>query len=86
MGDHYDISLQELRTLMEFRGAEAKEEVLKLGGPEAITEKLKVRRRFLEDTSIRIVYLTSFRVGTPPHKTIVRRQVCYHRQIFGWTP
>lgn len=26
---------------MEFRGAEAKEEVLKLGGPEAITEKLK---------------------------------------------
>ena len=46
MVDKYEISLQELRTLMEFRGAEAKEEVLKLGGPEAITEKLKVRRRF----------------------------------------
>ena len=41
MVDNYEITVNELRTLMEFRGAEGKEEVLKLGGPEAITKKLK---------------------------------------------
>jgi len=41
MSTEYGISLKELQDLMEFRGHEAKEEVLKLGGVETITKKLK---------------------------------------------
>jgi len=41
MTDDYGLSLQQLRTLMEFRGSEAKDELLKLGGAQAITDKLK---------------------------------------------
>ena len=43
MSTEYGISLKELQDLMEFRGHEAKEEVLKLGGVETITKKLKAR-------------------------------------------
>ena len=48
MSTEYGVSLKELQDLMEFRGHEAKEEVLKLGGVETITKKLKDRAEFEE--------------------------------------
>ena len=48
MSTEYGVSLKELQDLMEFRGQEAKEEVLKLGGVETITKKLKDRVEFEE--------------------------------------
>ena len=41
MADSYELTVTELRTLMEFRGKEGIEKVQKLGGTETITKKLK---------------------------------------------
>ena len=46
MSTEYGVSLKELQDLMEFRGHEAKEEVLKLGGVETITKKFDDKRIF----------------------------------------
>ena len=51
MSTEYGISLKELQDLMEFRGHEAKEEVLKLGGVETITKKLKARVKMSNEKS-----------------------------------
>ena len=68
MSTEYGVSLKELQDLMEFRGQEAKEEVLKLGGVETITKKLKDRAEIEK-----LEGLLSTRRGRGRHETVSRK-------------